>query len=75
MNVTPIFTATVTVHGKTERGDGNKRKRPWTTNVGAAVDGYEEGCSYKSFLPISEKEANTENTDISRVNYFANRTW
>ena len=38
-----------------ERGDRNKRKRPWTTNVGAAVDGYEEGGSYKSFFPSVKK--------------------
>jgi len=34
-----------------------------------------KGGSYKSFFPISEKEANTEYTDISGVNYYANRTW
>jgi len=27
------------VYDKTEKGDRNKRKRPWTSNVGAAVDG------------------------------------
>jgi len=43
--------------------------------VGAAVDGYEQGGSYESFFPISEEEGNTENTDISGVNYYANRTW
>jgi len=34
-----------------------------------------KGAVTKAFFPISEKEANTENTDISRVNNFANRTW
>jgi len=29
----------------------------------------------KAFFPISEKEANTEHTDISRDNYFGIRTW
>jgi len=29
----------------------------------------------QKLLPISEKEANKENTDISGVNYFANRIW
>jgi len=33
------------------------------------------GALTKAFFPISEKEANTENTDISRINYYANRTW
>ena len=34
-----------------------------------------KGAVTKTFFPISEKEANTENTDISGVNYFAIRTW
>jgi len=29
----------------------------------------------KKLFPIRVKEANTENTDISGVNYFANWTW
>ena len=43
--------------------------------MGTAVDGYEKRGSYESFFPISEVDGNTENTDIPRVNYFANRTW
>ena len=27
----------------------------------------------QNFFPISEKEANTENTDISRVNYYVSK--
>ena len=32
----------------------------------------ERGQLHK-FIPISEKEANTENTDISRVNYYVSK--
>ena len=31
------------------------RERPWTSNVGAAVDGYEKGGSYKRFFPSVRK--------------------
>ena len=34
-----------------------------------------KGAVKKAFFPICEKEANTENTDISGVNYFDNTTW
>jgi hypothetical protein len=34
-----------------------------------------KGAVTKAFFPISEEEGNTENTDIPRVNYYANRTW
>jgi len=34
-----------------------------------------EGAVTKAFFPISEEEGNTENTDIPRANYCANRTW
>ena len=34
-----------------------------------------ESGQLQKFFPISEKEANKENTDISIVKYYANMIW
>ena len=34
-----------------------------------------KGAVTNAFFPSVKKVANRENTDISGVNYFANRTW
>ena len=43
--------------------------------MGTAVDRYGKRGSYESFFPISEEQATTKNSNMTRVNNNAKRTW